>query len=100
MRAMPSTNWQWRSMAKRCVDCRWAFSVFAEQEDRVRCKACESRSNARVLGEWKQLATFLSGADEATADLTRTAELPRGQSAGGLTTPAESSQFPIDDMEF
>lgn len=100
MKALPSTNWQWRSMAKRCVDCRWAFSVFAEQEDRVRCKSCESRANAKVLGEWRQVGTFLSGADEATADGC-TAELPRGQSAGG-PAPVESPQFSggIDDLEW
>lgn len=99
MKPVPKYN-PWRSMAKRCVDCRWPFSVFAEQEDRWRCKACESRANAKVLGEWRQIGTFLSGVEEATA-VDGIAELPRGQS-GGPSQPPESPQFPggIDDMEW
>lgn len=86
----------WRSMSKRCPGCGWLFSVPAEQEDRTRCHACESRRD-----HWRQIGTFLSGADEATAGGARTAELPRGQSGGGGCLP-ESPRFPggIDDVEF
>lgn len=83
-----------------CKRCKWPFHD--HQGGREFCRACESVLDAAIADEdtWRQIGTFLSGAGEATADPDRTAELPRGQSADGLTTPVESPQFPIDDLEF
>lgn len=93
----------------RCYRCKWLFHLPPEQPNRVFCLACSSRARAEwravtARGDmlpWEQIGAFLSGADEATA-VQRTAELPRGQSAGGGMTPVESPQFlgGIDDMEW